>query len=63
MSSIGGRSFGMLMREDFLKELFFLAGACLWKVVGLKKEVVMVEVVVWMAEAKLAVLLQVVISV
>ena len=47
MSSVGGCSFGMVMREDFFTELFFLDGTCLGKVIGSKKEVVVVKVVVW----------------
>ena len=63
MSSNGGRSFGMLMWEDFSMELFFLAGTCLGKVIGLKKEVLLLEMVVLMLGAKLTILLEVVILV
>ena len=53
----------MLMWEDFSMELFFLAGTCLGKVIGLKKEVLLLEMVVLMLGAKLAILLEVVILV
>ena len=64
MSLIDGRSFGMVMREDFFMDLFFLDGTCLWEVSGSKKEeAVVVEVVAWVMRANLRVLLEVVILV
>ena len=64
MSLIDGRSFGMVMQEDFFMDLFFLYGTCLWEVSGSKKEeAVVVEVVAWVMRANLRVLLEVVILV
>ena len=48
MSSVGGRPFGMVMREYFLMELFFFDDGCLGKVTGSKMKVVVVEVVAWL---------------
>ena len=48
MSSVGGRPFVMVMREDFFMELFFFDDGCLGKVPGSKMEVVVVEVVAWL---------------
>ena len=39
MSNVGGRPFGLVMREDFLMEFFFFDGSCLGKVTGSKMEV------------------------
>ena len=50
MYRVVGRPFGVVMREDFLMELFSLVVIVLGKVTGSKKEeVVVVEVVVWVA--------------
>ena len=50
MYRVGGRPFGVVMREDFLMELFSLVVLVLGKVTGSKKdEVVVVEVIVWVA--------------
>ena len=50
MYRVDGRPFGVVMREDFLMELFSFVVIVLGKVTGSKKEeVVVVEVVVWVA--------------
>ena len=50
MYRVDGRPFGVVMREDFLMELFSLVVIVLGKVTGSKKEeVVVVEVVVLVA--------------
>ena len=67
MSNDGGRAFGMIMRADFLMELFFFDGGRLGKVTGANIEAVMVEMVVGVVDkvvcANLGMLLQVVILV
>ena len=50
MSIVGGRPFGLVMREDFLMEFFFFDGSCLGKVTGSKMEVAVVEMVVGVVE-------------
>ena len=60
MSSVGERPFGMVMREDFLMELFFFDDGCLGKVTGSKMKVVVVEVVAWLVWVNFEVLLEVV---
>ena len=37
----------LVMREDFFMEFFFLDDGCLWKVACSKKEVVVVEMILW----------------
>ena len=50
MYRVDGRPFGVVMREDFLMELFSLVVLVLGKVTGSKKDKVMVvEVIVWVA--------------
>ena len=61
MSSVGGRSFGMVIWEDFFMGLYFLGGTCLGKVTASQKEVEVFKVVVWVVWANLGVLLEVVI--
>ena len=48
--SVGGRPFGLVMREDFLMEFFFFDGSFVKKVTGSKMEVVVVEMVVGVVE-------------
>ena len=59
MSSVGGRPFVMVMREDFFMELFFFDDGCLGKAPGSKMEVVVVEVVAWLVWVNFGVLLEV----
>ena len=63
MSSVGGRSFGMVIWEDFFMGLYFLGGTCLGKMTASQKEVEVFKVVVWVVWANLGVLLEVVILV
>ena len=67
MSNAGGCPFGIVMQADSLMEFFFFNGGCLGKMTGSKKEMVVVEMVVWMVGrvvlANLGVLIEVVILV
>ena len=50
MSNVGGNPFGMVIWTDSLMKFFLFGGGCLGKVTGLKKEVVVVEMVVRVVE-------------
>ena len=47
ISSIGGRFFGIVIREDLFMELFLLDGTSLGKVTGSKKEEKFLMLLVW----------------